>query len=66
MWEISLSIILYLNEFELICLDTGIAVVLQLDGFKYCYQTLIILFNINHLFARNEVVTSIAIYHWLF
>ena len=23
----------------------------QLNGFKYCYLTLIILFNINHLFA---------------
>ena len=31
----------------------------QLNGFKYCYQ--IILFNINHYFADNEVVTSIAI-----
>ena len=33
----------------------------QLIGFKYCYLTLIILFNINHLFAHSEVVSSVAI-----
>ena len=33
----------------------------HLDVFKYCYVTLIILFNINHLFAYIEVVKSIAI-----
>ena len=33
----------------------------QLDGFNYCYLTLIILFNIDHLFADSEVVTSIAV-----
>ena len=29
--------------------------------FNYCYQTLLILFNINHLFAHSEVVTRITI-----
>ena len=33
----------------------------QLNGFKYCYLTLIILFDITHLFAHSEVVASIAI-----
>ena len=33
----------------------------QLDDFNYFYQTLKILFNINHLFAHSEEVTSIAI-----
>ena len=32
----------------------------QLNGFKYFYLTLIILFNINHLFAHTDVVSSIA------
>ena len=31
-----------------------------LNGFMYCYQTLIILFHINHLFVHNEGVLSIA------
>ena len=46
----------------------------NLFGDKYCYcfytvkwfqvfQTLIILFNINHLVVDSEVVTSIAMYH---
>ena len=38
----------------------------HLDGFKYCYLTPIILFNINHWFADNKVVTSIAIQHYSF
>ena len=33
----------------------------QINGFNYCYLTLIILFDINHLFAESEVVTIIAI-----
>ena len=44
------------------CTSTTI-VSTQLNGFNYCYQTLIILFNINHLLAHNEVDTSIAIQH---
>ena len=31
------------------------------NAFKYCYLTLIILFNINHLFANSEILSSIAI-----
>ena len=51
MLEINLSIIQSLNELELICLHTSIAIVsTQLNGFNYCSQTLIILFNINHSF----------------
>ena len=38
----------------------------QLNGFKYFYQTLIILFDIIHLFADSKVVTSIAIQHYSF
>ena len=60
--EISLYVISFLNEFEPICLNHNIAIVsTQLNGFNYCYITLIILFNIHHLFAHSEVVTSIAI-----
>ena len=60
-------VISFLNELELICLLTSIAIVsIQLNGFKYFYQTLIILSNINHLFATTEVVTSIAIKHCSF
>ena len=33
----------------------------QLNGSNDFYQTLIILFHINHLFADSEAVTSIAI-----
>ena len=35
----------------------------QLNGFKNCYLTWLILFNINHFFAHSEVATSIAMYH---
>ena len=47
---------------ELTCLPISIAIVpTQLNGFNYCYLTLIFLFNINYLLAESEVVTSIAI-----
>ena len=55
-------VISFFNELELICLHIRIAIVpTQLNGLNYCYLTLIILFNINHLFADSEVVTTIAI-----
>ena len=58
----SLLVISFLNELGLICLHTSIAIVsTQLNGFYYYNLTLIILFNINHLFALSEVVTSTAI-----
>ena len=59
MEEISLSVISFLNELQLIFLHTSIVIISTwLNGFNYCY---LILFNINHLFAHSEVVTSIAI-----
>ena len=58
---ISLTVISFLNELELIHLHTSIAIVsTQLNGFNYCYLTPIILFNINYLFAHSKLVTSIA------
>ena len=58
----SLSVISFLNELELFCLHTSIVIAsTQLKGFKYCYLSLIILFDINHLFADSEVVSSITI-----
>ena len=52
------------NELELIWLHSCIAIVFTpLNGFNYSYLTLIILFNINHLFAYIEVIPNIAIYH---
>ena len=50
-------------------------VCIQLNGFKYCYRTLITLFNINHLFVYSnnsiqhysfghiQIVSSISIQH---
>ena len=62
MSKIFLLLISFLNELELIGFNTSIATVsTQLNGFHYCSQTLIILFNINHLFTHSEQVTSIAI-----
>ena len=62
MLEIRLSVISFLNDLEVICLDTRILIVSPLlNGFNYYYLSLIILFNINHLFTHSEVVTSIAI-----
>ena len=58
----SLSVISFLDKLELICLHTSIAIVSEhLNGFCYCYRTLINLFHIKNLFADSEVVTSIAI-----
>ena len=34
----------------------------QLKGFKYCYPTVIILFNISHLFAHSSRVSNIDTY----
>ena len=57
-----LKVISFLNEFGLVCLHPSIAIVsTQLNGFNYCYLTLIILFNTNYLFTDSKVVTSIAI-----
>ena len=53
----SLLVISFLNELELICLDTSIAIVsTQLNGFNYCHLKLIILFNTNHLFAHSHLL----------
>ena len=47
---------------RVICLHTITAIVYKLlTNFKYYCLTLRILFDINHLFAHGEVVTSIAI-----
>ena len=65
MYEISLSVISPLYELELLCLHTGIAIVsVQVNSFNHCFLTLIILFNINHLFGHSEVLTSIASPHY--
>ena len=57
----SLLVLLILNELELICLHISIAIVSpQLNGFKFCFIIMIIRLNKIHLFAYNEVVSSIA------
>ena len=56
----NLAVISYLNESELICLLTSIAIVSTIKWFQLLL-TLIIQFNINHLFAQSFVVTNIAI-----
>ena len=62
-----MQVISFLNESHLSCLHTGTVIVFtQLNSFNYCYLSLIILFNIDHLFADSEVVTSIAIKHLKF
>ena len=58
----SLSAISFLNELNLFCWDPRIGFLsTQLNGFNYFYLTLIIWFNIKHLFAHIKVITSIAI-----
>ena len=60
--QIRKSVNSFLNELELICLHTSVAIVsTQLNGFIYRYPTPIILFNINLLFSRREAVICIAI-----
>ena len=52
----------FIFKSELIYLYINIAIASsQLNGFHNWYLTLIILFNINHIFADSKVVTSIAI-----
>ena len=54
MLVISLLVISFLNELEVVCLHSSIAIVsTQLNGFNCCYPTLIIPFNINPFFAHN-------------
>ena len=61
-YKVSLSIISFLNELELIHLHVSIAMVsTPLNDFNYFYPTQVIQFNINQLFADSEVVTIIAI-----
>ena len=50
------------NVLELICLHIGILIVsVKLNGFNYRYLTLIMPYNINHLFADCELVASIGL-----
>ena len=50
--------IICLNELELMLLHTSIAIVsTQLNGFNYCYLTVICLFNIDNLFPHTKMVT---------
>ena len=47
--------VLFLNELDFICLYNSFAIVsTQLNGLNNCYQTVIILFNINELFEDCE------------
>ena len=55
----SLKAILFLNELELM-VSSIVIVCTSFNSFTYCYLTLIILFNINYLFAHSEIVSSIA------
>ena len=58
----SLLVISFLNELELICLRTSIAIAsTHLNDISYWYLAMPILFDMNHLFVYSEVVTSIAI-----
>ena len=51
MSEISLSVISFLNEWEVICLYTSIVLVsTQLSGVNYCNLTLRIQFSIDNIF----------------
>ena len=44
------------------CLHTSIDIIfIQLNGFIYRYVSLMIIFDINFLFADSEVITCIAI-----
>ena len=36
---------------------------MQLNSYKYSYKTLTILFDINHLFVYNQMVSIISIQH---
>ena len=50
---ICLSVILFLNDLQLIRLHTSIAIISsQLSDFNYCNLTLIIQFNITHSFTQ--------------
>ena len=63
----TLLVISFLNELELICLHTSIAIdSTPLNGFNYCCLTLLFQFNINHLFALSEVVPLFGLMGRLF
>ena len=47
--------------FYVILSNTNNSIYTQLNDFEYCYLTPIILFNINHLFDRSQMVSSIVI-----
>ena len=36
----------------------------QVNGFSYCNQTLIILFNVTQLFAHSYIVPNIALHNY--
>ena len=58
----SLLVISFLNKLKLTCLHSIItSVSTQINGFKYFYLSLIILFNINHLFGNSEGVSIIVL-----
>ena len=51
----SFFVISFLNELGRICLHTSILIgSTKLNGFNYCYLTLRIVFNVNHLFANSH------------
>ena len=56
-----MQVISFINKLELICSHTSIDIVCtQLNGHENLSIRLIILFNINPLFANCKVVRSIA------
>ena len=56
------SAISFLNDSQLSCLHSSIAIIsIQLNGFNYCNLISIVLSNIKHLFAHRELGKSVAI-----
>ena len=51
-----MSVISFLNESELICLHTSVAIVFYTVKWLQLFLIFEFLFNINHLFLRSEVL----------
>ena len=56
----SLKKICYLSWNKFVCTRILFPLFTQLNGFKFLYLTVMLLFNIDHLLAKIEVVSNMA------
>ena len=63
-YKVSFERLDFISVVQIFLFDPNSFIGPQLNCFNFCYQTLVILFNIIYSFAQSEMLSSIAIYEF--